>query len=63
MSADNRVVSYPFTLAEVKALCALFCTGRVPETLGGFSKTMFDTLAKHISLEEAENLFNEQKRA
>jgi hypothetical protein len=63
MNADGRIVSYPFTLAEVKALCALLRAECVPKALGGFSKAMFDTLARHISLEEAENFFNGQKRA
>jgi hypothetical protein len=61
MNARECFVSYQFTLAEAKALCAMFHGGRVPDALTAFSKTLSGALMKHISLEEAESLFNDRK--
>ncbi|GMO53243.1 MAG: hypothetical protein Pg6C_19550 [Treponemataceae bacterium] len=63
MNSGDCFVSYQFTLAEAKALCAMFHDGHVPDALTGFSKTLLNALMRRISLEEAEMLFNDRKPA
>ena len=64
----NIWLTYSFTEQELKSLCAMLRTrgknaggGARPflDALGEFEKTLNSALIKRISLEEAEQLFNE----
>ena len=64
---SNIWLTYSFTEQELKSLCAMLRTrgknagGARPflDALSEFEKTLNSALIKRISLEEAEQLFNE----